>query len=312
MSLESSIEWTDATWNPVRGCTKVSPGCKNCYAETFAERFRGVKGHPYEQGFDLRLVPEKLGEPLRWRTPKMIFVNSMSDLFHERVPDEYIVAVAKVMVAARWHTFQVLTKRSERLCKLLNATLKFAAPQPHIWWGVSVENRKHGVPRIAHLRSAPAAVRFLSIEPLLEDVGELNLDGICWVIVGGESGPGARPIEKDWVLSIRDQCRRAGVPFFFKQWGGVRKSVAGRKLQGKTYAEFPQRVRHPILGTGQCLELAEMIEAPFKANGLISISTALTLRRPATAAYCLQPFLRARRASGVRAGGGGGRDSARA
>src|SRR5207248_604448 len=146
MAERSSIEWTDATWNPVRGCTKISPGCKHCYAETFAERFRGVKGHPYEQGFDLRLVPEKLAEPLRWRKPKVIFVNSMSDLFHDQVPDAYIEAVAKVMVAAKWHTYQVLTKRSDRLRKLLDSKLRFAADQPHIWWGVSVEDRKYGLP----------------------------------------------------------------------------------------------------------------------------------------------------------------------
>ncbi len=261
MSLESSIEWTDATWNPVRGCTKISPGCKNCYAEAFAERFRGVKGHPYEQGFDLRLVPEKLGEPLRWRAPKMIFVNSMSDLFHERVPDDYIAAVAQVMVAARWHTFQVLTKRALRLCKLLSTTLEFAAAQPHIWWGVSVENRKYGLPRIEHLRLAPAVVRFLSIEPLLEDLGRLNLDRISWVIVGGESGPGARPIKKEWVLSIRDQCRRARVPFFFKQWGGVRKSKNGRKLEGKIYDEFPARERHPVLPDRERFAYATAVES---------------------------------------------------
>jgi len=272
MSLDSSIEWTDATWNPVRGCTKISPGCKNCYAETFAERFRGVKGHPYEQGFDLRLVPEKLGEPLRWRSSKMIFVNSMSDLFHERVPDDYIVAVAKVMAAARWHTFQVLTKRSKRMQGLLKTALKFAATQQHIWWGVSVENKQHGLPRIEHLRSAPAAIRFLSIEPLLEDIEKLNLGGISWVIVGGESGPGARRIEKEWVLSIRDQCRRAKVPFFFKQWGGVRKSVAGRKLEGKTYDQFPERVEHPILDAERRFALAEMIEAPFRVGNLINIT----------------------------------------
>jgi protein gp37 len=272
MSLDTAIEWTDATWNPVRGCTKISPGCKNCYAETFAERFRGVKGHPYEQGFDLRLVPEKLGEPLRWRTSRMIFVNSMSDLFHERVPDDYIVAVAKVMAAAKWHTFQVLTKRSKRMQDLLNTALKFAATEQHIWWGVSVENKQHGLPRIEHLRSSPAAVRFLSIEPLLEDLEKLRLDGIRWVIVGGESGPGARPIEKEWVLSIRDQCRRAKVPFFFKQWGGVRKSVAGRKLEGKTYDQFPERVEHPILDAERRLALAEMIEAPFRLHNLINIT----------------------------------------
>ena len=239
MSLKSSIEWTDATWNPVRGCTKISPGCKHCYAETFAERFRGVKGHPYEQGFDLRLVPEKLQEPLRWKTPRMIFVNSMSDLFHEDVPDEYIEKAATVMVKANWHTFQVLTKRSWRMKRLLNTKLRFAASPPHIWWGVSVENRKHGLPRIEHLKAANVRVRFLSIEPLLEDLGQLDLEGISWVIVGGESGPGARPMQKEWVLSIRDECRVARVSFFFKQWGGVRKALNGRELEGRTYDEFP-------------------------------------------------------------------------
>ncbi len=257
MSAESSIEWTDPTWNPVRGCTKISDGCKHCYAEKFAERFRGVKGHPYEQGFDLRLVPEKLAEPLRWRKPKMIFVNSMSDLFHENVPEEYIAAVAKVMVAANWHTYQVLTKRSERLRELLNTSLRFAANQKHIWWGVSVENRKYGLPRIEDLQSARAAMRFLSVEPLLEDLGKFDLRGINWVIVGGESGPGARPMKKEWVVAIRDQCRRARVPFFFKQWGGVRKSAAGRDLDGKTYDEFPERILHPILAARECIENLE-------------------------------------------------------
>jgi protein gp37 len=178
MSVQSAIEWTDATWNPIRGCTKISSGCKFCYAERFAERFRGVPGHPFEQGFDLRLVPEKLADPLRWQSPKMIFVNSMSDLFHEGVPDEYIEAVAQVMVQANWHTFQVLTKRSMRMRDLLRTKLKFAQKHQNIWWGVSVENRKHGVPRIAHLQQAEAAVKFLSVEPLLEDIGEVNLDGI--------------------------------------------------------------------------------------------------------------------------------------
>lgn len=245
MSVQSEIEWTDATWNPVRGCTKISPGCKHCYAETFAERFRGVKGHPYEQGFDLRLVPEKLVEPLRWRTPRMIFVNSMSDLFHDAVPEDYIVAVAKVMVTAKWHTYQVLTKRARRLRGLLSSTLGFAARQQHIWWGVSVEDTTYGLPRIDELRRVNAEIRFLSVEPLLENLGPLNLEGIHWVIVGGESGPGARPMKREWVVSIRDQCRRAGVPFFFKQWGGVRKSVFGRELDGRTYDEFPRRVHRP-------------------------------------------------------------------
>ena len=247
MSEHSEIEWTDATWNPVRGCTKITPGCDHCYAETFAERFRGVTGHPYEQGFDLRLVPEKVAEPLRWKTPKMIFVNSMSDLFHKDVPDEYVEAVGRVMERANWHTYQVLTKRSSRLRNMLQTRLQFAAGLPNIWWGVSVEDRLHGLIRIQHLQQAPATVRFLSIEPLLEDLGEVNLDGIHWVIVGGESGPGARPMQKEWVLSLRDQCERANVPFFFKQWGGVRKSKTGRELDGRTYDALPERVRLPVL-----------------------------------------------------------------
>ncbi len=246
MSANSKIEWTDATWNPVRGCTKISLGCAHCYAETFAERFRGVAGHPYEQGFDLRLVPEKIVEPLSWTKPRMVFVNSMSDLFHEDVPDEYIAHVARVMVAANWHIYQVLTKRSERLRNLLQTRLGFAAAHAHIWWGVSVENRRYGLPRIDQLREAGAAVSFLSIEPLLEDLGEINLSGIDWVIVGGESGAGARPMKREWVISIQRQCRRAGVPFFFKQWGGTRKKLTGRVLDGRTYDEFPEIKRYPI------------------------------------------------------------------
>lgn len=170
MAQHSEIEWTDASWNPVRGCRKISPGCKHCYAETFAERFRGVKGHPYEQGFDPRLVPEKLAEPLRWGSPKLIFVNSMSDLFQEDVPDDYIIAVAKIMQGANWHTYQVLTKRADRMKRLLKGPLRFVSSLPHIWWGVSVEDRRYGIPRIDHLRTAPAQVRFLSVEPLLEDI----------------------------------------------------------------------------------------------------------------------------------------------
>lgn len=243
MSSQSSIEWTDATWNPVRGCTKVSPGCKYCYAEVFAERFRGVPGHPYERGFDLRLVPEKLAEPLRWAKPRMIFVNSMSDLFHDDVPDSYILKVAAIMALANWHIFQVLTKRSERMRDMLKTSLKPYASRDHIWWGVSVENRKYGLPRIQHLRSAPAAIRFLSVEPLLQDIGKLNLNGISWVIVGGESGHNARPIQTDWVISIRNQCKAARIPFFFKQWGGKNKKQSGRVLDGNTYDEFPKVAR---------------------------------------------------------------------
>jgi protein gp37 len=235
----SKIEWTDATWNPVRGCTKISPGCKHCYAETFAERFRGVPGHPYAQGFDLRLVPNKLHEPLKWREPRMVFVNSMSDLFHTGVPDEYIEQVAGVMVEANWHTFQVLTKRAERLQQLLETKLTFASSARNIWWGVSVENKKHGKPRIDYLRHSPAVTRFLSVEPLLEDLGELDLSGIHWVIVGGESGPGARPMQREWVINVLRQCREQGVKFFFKQWGGVRKKQTGRSLDGRTYDELP-------------------------------------------------------------------------
>ena len=239
MSDNSAIEWTDATWNPVRGCTKVSPGCKHCYAETFAERWRGIPGHPYEQGFDLRLVPEKLGEPLSWKRPRRIFVNSMSDLFHEGVPVEYIKSVFNTMREADWHIFQVLTKRHERMKEVVNKHLKWVGNQDHIWLGVSVENRTHGLPRIDALRGTKAGLRFLSIEPLLEDLGPLDLSGIDWVIVGGESGPSARPIDTAWVMSIRDQCKTQGVPFFFKQWGGTRKHLAGRLLDGKTYDEFP-------------------------------------------------------------------------
>src|ERR1700693_3473600 len=247
MSATSSIEWTDATWNPVRGCTKISPGCTHCYAETFAERFRGVPGHPYEQGFDLRLVPEKLAEPLKWSSPKTIFVNSMSDLFQTGIPDSYVEQVVRVMEMANWHTYQVLTKRADRLRELLTDQLRSLAQSKHIWWGVSVEDRKYGLPRVDEVRATPAAVRFLSIEPLLEDVGEINLDGIHWVIVGGESGAGARPMAKEWVLSLRDQCERAKVPFFFKQWGGVRKSKTGREWDGKTYDGLPSRVELPVM-----------------------------------------------------------------
>lgn len=239
MSQLSSIEWTDATWNPVRGCTKISPGCKNCYAKTFAERFRGVPGHPYEQGFDLRLVPEKLFEPLKWKRPKKIFVNSMSDLFHPDVPDEFIVSVAEVMIQGDWHNYQVLTKRAERLEKLLNSKLKFATVSSHIWWGVSVEDRKHGIPRIEHLRNTPAAIKFLSIEPLLQDLGLVNLKAIDWVIVGGESGRGARPMEQVWVQQLLRQCTKQKVTFFFKQWGGTNKKAAGRILNGRTYDDLP-------------------------------------------------------------------------
>ena len=241
MAQDSAIEWTDSTWNPVRGCRKVSPGCKHCYAETFAERFRGVPGHPYEQGFDLRLVPENILQPLSWSRPKTVFVNSMSDLFQERIPTSFIEAVASVMTATPWHTYQVLTKRPSRMRHLLSDRLNFAARAENVWWGVSVEDQRHGVPRIHQLQQTPARVRFLSLEPLLDNLGELNLTGIAWVIVGGESGPGARTMRREWVESILLQCRMANVPFFFKQWGGVQKKRTGRLLFGRTYDEMPAR-----------------------------------------------------------------------
>jgi len=216
MSDRSAIEWTDATWNPVRGCSKLSAGCKFCYAEVFAERFRGVPGHPFEQGFDLRLVPQKLNEPIGWRKPRRIFVNSMSDLFHEDIPIDYLAAIGDVMLRADWHVYQVLTRRHERMHALLTGPLRWMARLPHVWFGVSVENRKHGLPRLAALRETPASVRFVSMEPVLEDLGTVDLSGIDWAIVGGESGAHARPMARDWVVGIRQQCQAQGVAFFFK------------------------------------------------------------------------------------------------
>ncbi len=240
MAQQSSIEWTEATWNPVTGCTKVSPGCAHCYAETFAERFRGVPGHPYEQGFDLQLRPERLEQPLNWAQPRMIFVNSMSDLFHKDVPASYIRDVFKVIRRAHWHTFQILTKRSERLAELAP---KLPWPQ-NIWMGVSVENQRW-TPRIDALRTVKAKVRFLSCEPLLGPL-KLDLSGIHWVIVGGESGPRARPMRPEWVRDIRQQCEAAGAAFFFKQWGAhneagerVGKGKAGRELDGRVWGAMP-------------------------------------------------------------------------
>ncbi|HYC78638.1 MAG TPA: phage Gp37/Gp68 family protein [Planctomycetota bacterium] len=239
MAGRSSIEWTDATWNPVRGCVKISPGCAHCYAERFAERFRGVAGHPYEQGFDLRFVPGALAEPLRWGEPRRVFVNSMSDLFLDEVPVEFIRRVVRVMEVADWHVFQTLTKRAARMRDLLNGPLVDAARLPNAWWGVSVEDRRHGLPRIDALRDVPSPNRFLSVEPLLEDLGEVDLSGVAWVVCGGESGPGARPLDPAWVRRLSDRCAAAGVPFFFKQWGGVHKSRTGRLLDGRTHDAVP-------------------------------------------------------------------------
>jgi protein gp37 len=203
----------------------------------------------------------------------MIFVNSMSDLFHDRVPDNYIVAVASVMAKAKWHTYQVLTKRSERLRGMLNTKLRFAAEERHIWWGVSVEDRLYGLPRIENLRKTRAAVRFLSVEPLLEDLGKIDLQGIDWMIVGGESGAGARPMEKEWVVSLRDQCRRNGIPFFFKQWGGVRKAKTGRRLEGKTYDEFPKRTPYRVMSIEECDFAKREIEALFRPGNFLPLSS---------------------------------------
>jgi protein gp37 len=237
VSSTSNIEWTNATWNPVRGCSKISPGCKNCYAERFAERFRGVPGHPFEQGFDLRLVPEALELPLRWKAGKLIFVNSMSDLFHEDVPDAFIHRIFDVMSRATQHRFQILTKRSARMAEFC-ARLSVPA---NVWLGVSVENADFTW-RVDDLRRVSALVRFLSVEPLLGPIEKLPLGGIQWVIVGGESGPRARPMKAEWVRSLRDQCLRRRVPFFFKQWGGVQKHRTGRELDGLLWNGMPATV----------------------------------------------------------------------
>ncbi len=237
MATNSHIEWTDATWNPVTGCDKVSPGCKYCYAERLSHRLQAMGNKNYRNGFAVTLQPHMLQHPLSWKSPKRIFVNSMSDLFHEKVPLTYIRRVFRVMNQAGWHQYQILTKRAERL-EELSPLLSWA---PHIWMGVSVENEQY-LYRIDHLRRTPAHVKFLSIEPLLGPLDKLNLRGIDWVIVGGESGPGARPMNSGWVAAIRDQCSRAGVAFFFKQWGGVQKCKTGRTLDGRTWDDMPAQL----------------------------------------------------------------------
>lgn len=234
MGMKSSIEWTESTWNPVTGCTKISPGCVHCYAERMARRLRAMGQPNYARGFEVMVHEESLELPLRWKRPQSIFVNSMSDLFHDEVPFEFIRRIFAVMEEASWHRFQVLTKRSARLAELAPLL-----PWPdNVWMGVTVENADYAF-RIDHLRTVAAAVRFLSLEPLLGPVPEVNLSGIDWVIVGGESGPGARPMDPAWARDVLGQCRRAGVPFFFKQWGGVNKKKAGRILDGRVYDEMP-------------------------------------------------------------------------
>src|SRR4051812_4264707 len=234
MALSSKIEWTEATWNPVTGCDKVSPGCAHCYAETFAERWRGVPGNAYEQGFDLRLWPSRLEYPLKWKKPKVIFVNSMSDLFHEQIPEDYIAEVFDVMVRADHHVYQTLTKRQEPLAELAPRL-----PWPdHIWRGVSIENRRF-VHRADYLREVPAAVRFISAEPLLGYLDGLDLSDIHWLIAGGESGPRHRRIDPEWVRDLRNRCTTEDVSFFFKQWGGRSPKAGGRELDGRTWDEMP-------------------------------------------------------------------------
>lgn len=238
MSAKSPIEWTESTWNPVTGCTKISDGCKNCYAEKLAKRLQAMGQANYKNGFKLTLQPEMLERPLEWKKPQSIFVNSMSDLFHKDVPLDYIQKVFGVMAKADWHNFQVLTKRSERL-KEFNNKLNW---RPHIWMGVSVENQKV-IHRIDDLRKTDAHIKFLSIEPLLGSLSNLDLTGIDWVIVGGESGPKARPMKEEWVLEIKAQCDEQNIPFFFKQWGGVRKHKTGRTLLGRTWDNTPKQAR---------------------------------------------------------------------
>jgi protein gp37 len=266
MAATTSIEWTMRTWGIIIGCSMISPGCIRCYAELWAKRLKamaladiargrnpGRKRHYIEVINDhgrwngkVVLVPEALGDPRKWKQPKgkeplLVFVNSMSDLFHETLPVETIRLVCEVMRDVPRHIYQVLTKRADRMRELLSGPLREFAELPNIWWGVSVENRRHGLPRIEELRRTPAAVRFLSVEPLLEDLGQINLKEIDWLIVGGESGCCPRPMDANWVRSLRDQCQNANVPFFFKQWGGRKKKAAGRELDGRTYEEMPAR-----------------------------------------------------------------------
>ena len=238
MGAKSAIEWTDATWNPVTGCTKITRGCDNCYAERFAERFRGTPGHPFKDGFDLKLRPERLFQPLSWKRPRRVFVNSMSDLFHKEIPATFIDRVFDTMEATDRHVFQVLTKRSSLMMTYLRRRYGSRPAPQHIWCGVSVEDHT-ATTRIRHLRQTPISTRFLSIEPLLGPIGNVDLEGIAWVIVGGESGPKARPMQLAWVIDIRDRCKREGVPFFFKQWGGRTPKSGGRLLEEVEHNAMP-------------------------------------------------------------------------
>lgn len=239
MANVTDIEWTDATWNPVTGCSKVTRGCDFCYAERFSQRFEGVAGHPFERGFKLTLRPERLQQPLDWKKPKRIFVNSMSDLFHKEIPTSFIDRVFDTMEAANWHTFQVLTKRSSLMARYLKGRYGAAGSPSHIWLGVSVEDAQNAV-RLKHLQAAPPGIKFISFEPLLGPIGKVDLTGISWAIVGGESGPSCRPMEEAWAIELRDLCLKSKVAFFFKQWGGVRPKSGGRLLGGREWNEYPR------------------------------------------------------------------------
>lgn len=256
MADVTAIEWTDSTWNPVTGCSKITSGCDNCYAERFSERFRGVPKHPFESGFDLKLRPERLRQPLSWKHPRRIFVNSMSDLFHKEVPVEFIDAVFETMEQADWHTFQVLTKRSSLMSRYLKQRYGTGRAPAHIWLGVSIEDEKNTV-RLKHLKSAQASIKFVSFEPLIGPVGDVDLSGIDWAIVGGESGPRSRPMKEEWIIQIRDACKKAGVAFFFKQWGGIRPKSGGRTLRGREWNQYPsvraRSNREAHEPTGRCV-----------------------------------------------------------
>jgi protein gp37 len=247
MATRTEIEWTDATWNPVTGCSKITRGCDFCYAERFSERFRGVPSHPFENGFDLTLRPERLRQPLSWREPRRVFVNSMSDLFHKEVPASFIDSVFDTMEQADWHSFQVLTKRSSLMVRYLRRRYGTDLAPPHIWLGVSVEDARNLV-RLKHLKIAQASIKFVSFEPLLGPVGKVDLGGIDWAIVGGESGPRARPMTEEWAIEIRDQCRAAKVAFFFKQWGGIRPKSGGRILRGREWNQYPHVPKTATVG----------------------------------------------------------------
>ena len=250
MADGSAIEWTHSTWNPVTGCTKVSAGCDNCYAERFSERFRGVADHPFETGFDLTLRPERIEQPMHWRRPRMIFVNSMSDLFHKGIPEQFVNRVFDTMEVAHWHIYQILTKRSSLMRDFVSRRYAEGTAPSHIWLGVSIENASV-LSRLRHLKQTRAAIRFVSFEPLLGPVGTVNLGGIHWAIAGGESGPGARPVDIEWLREIRDHCETQNVAFFFKQWGGRTPKSGGNSLDGRQWLHYPETIMNMVPGSSR-------------------------------------------------------------